>query len=244
MSPRRTLATTGRVLQQLAHDHRTLGLIFFVPCVLLILLRYVFQDNEMLFSRIAPMVLGVFPLIMMFLVTSITTLRERSLGTLDRLMAMPISKLDFILGYALAFSALAFVQACLASAVILGLLDITIAGGTLPLLIGAVLAAFLGTALGLFVSAFANSEFQAVQFMPAFILPQLLTCGLFVPHDQMAEPLQWFANVMPLTYSVDAMKQITLYSGWGSTLIRDFAVVIAIALAVLVLGSITIRRQN
>lgn len=244
MSLRRTFATSGRVLRQLGHDKRTLALIFLVPCVLLVFVRFAFQSELYVFNQIAPMVLGIFPLIIMFLVTSIATLRERTAGTLDRLMTMPIAKLDFVLGYALAFSLLGLIQASLASFVVIGLLDVPVAAGALPMLLGAVLAAFLGTAFGLFVSAFASSEFQAVQFLPAFIFPQLLTCGLFVPREHMAKGLQWFSDIMPMSYSVDAMKQITTHSTWTGTLWRDFVVVVAIALGVLVLGSITIRRQD
>lgn len=243
MSPRKVAATAIRVLQQLSHDPRTVLLILVVPMVLMTILKYTFQ-SQLAFDAVAPMILGIFPLVIMFIVTSIATLRERTIGTLDRLMAMPVSKLDFILGYAVAFALLAAAQACLASWVVLGLLGVTVAGGTLAVFISAVVAAFLGMALGLFMSAFATSEFQAVQFMPAFILPQLLVCGLFVAREQMARPLQWFADVMPMTYSVDAMKQIMAHAAWTSTLSRDLLVVGGFAVAALILGSITIRRQE
>ena len=244
MSLAKTLATARRVLNQLRHDPRTLALLFVVPVVLLAILKYIFQGETGLFDRLAPMLLGIFPMIMMFLITSIATLRERTGGTLDRLMTMPVGKLDFILGYALAFALVACLQAFITGVVMLGLLNVTVMGGALPTIIGAVMAAFLGTSLGLFTSAFARSEFQAVQFMPAFIFPQLLTCGLFVAREHMARPLQWFADVMPLTYSVDAMKQVTLNAAWTSTLSRDFIIVAGYAIAALVLGSITIRRQE
>lgn len=243
MSPRRLLGTARRVLIQLRHDRRTLGLLFVVPPVLITVLKYMLQNN-LAFDHLAPLLLGVFPMIMMFLVTSIATLRERTNGTLERLMTMPISKLDFILGYALAFAAVAFVQALVTTGVMLGLLQVTVFGGTLPTIIGAVAAGFLGTALGLFLSAFASTEFQAVQFMPAFIFPQLLTCGLFVPRDQMARLLQWLADVFPLTYSVDAMKQVAGYTGWTAAFGRDVLVVAACAVVALLLGSLTIRRQE
>jgi ABC-2 type transport system permease protein len=244
MSPSKTLATAGRVLRQLSHDHRTLGLLFVVPPVLICLLKYIFDGDTLLFEHLAPMLLGIFPLIMMFLVASIATLRERGSGTLDRLMTMPVSKLDFIFGYAAAFTLLAFIQAAVTCFVMLGLLQVSVMAGTLPVLIGAMAAAFLGTAVGLFTSAFANSEFQAIQFMPAFIFPQLLTCGLFVARDQMARPLQWFADAMPLTYSVDAMKQLTSHSSWTGTLTRDLIIVVGVGIVALILGSATIRRQE
>jgi ABC-2 type transport system permease protein len=244
MSPSRTLATARRVLTQLHHDRRTLALLFVVPPVLITLLKYVFQNQPQQFNALAPMLLGIFPMVMMFLITSIATLRERTSGTLDRLMTMPMAKLDFILGYALAFAGIALVQALITALVMLGLLDVNVLGGTLATVVGAIASGLLGMALGLFVSAFAASEFQAVQFMPAFIFPQLLTCGLFVAREQMARPLQWFADVMPLTYSVDAMKRVTIESSWTATHSRDLIVVLAFALAALVLGSITIRRQQ
>jgi len=244
MSPRKILATAARVLRQLRHDRRTIALILLVPSVLLVILKYAFQAEPQTFSRLAPMILGIFPLVIMFIVTSIATLRERTSGTLDRLMSMPISKLDFVFGYALAFALLALLQAGFVCLVTLGFLKVTVLGGTAPVLVSAVLAAFLGTSLGLFVSAFATSEFQAVQFMPALIFPQLLTCGLFVARDHMARPLQWFADIMPLTYSVDAMKQVTSQALWSGTLTRDLLVVLGFAAVALLLGSVTIRRQE
>lgn len=237
------LAMTRRVLTQLAHDKRTLALLFVVPPVLLTVLKYVFQGNDRQFNAIAPMLLGIFPMVMMFLITSIATLRERTNGTLERLMTMPVSKASFIFGHALAFSLVAALQALVTAGVMLGLLDVSVAGGTWPTIAGALLAAFLGTSLGLFASAFATSEFQAVQFMPAFLFPQLLTCGLFAPREHMAKGLQWFADIMPLTYSVDAMKQVTYHAAWTATHSRDLSVVAAFAVAALVLGAITIRRQ-
>jgi ABC-2 type transport system permease protein len=190
------------------------------------------------------MLLGIFPMVLMFLITSIATLRERQNGTLERLMTMPISKLDFLIGYAIAFSLIALVQAIITTTVLLGVLQVPILGGTAAAIVGAVFAALLGTALGLFSSAFASSEFQAVQFMPAFIFPQLLVCGLFVARAQMATFLQWFADVMPLTYSVDAMKQVTTHPNWTYTHTKDLIIVAGFTIAALILGSITIRRQE
>jgi ABC-2 type transport system permease protein len=244
MSFSKTFATSKRVLKQLGHDKRTVVLLFVVPPVLITIMKYVFEGQPATFQHIAPMLLGIFPMVMMFLITSIVTLRERTTGTLDRLMTMPISKQDFIFGYAIAFSFLGLIQASIAASVMLGVLNVTVLGGVVATIIAAVFAAFLGTSLGLFLSAFATSEFQAIQFMPAFIFPQLLVCGLFVARDQMAVPLQWFANVMPLTYSVDALKQVTAHATWTSELTKDLAIVAAFAVVALIAGSLTIRRQE
>jgi len=244
MSLRKTLATTKRVLGQLHHDRRTLGLVLLVPVLLITLLKYVFDGEPRMFNAIAPIILGIFPLLMMFLVTSIATLRERTSGTLDRLMTMPMSKTDLIFGYALAFSLLGLVQACITSFVTLGLLDVTVMGGTLLVLLTATAAAFLGTTLGLFVSAFARNEFQAVQLVMPIIMPQVLLCGLFVARDRMARPLELLSDVFPLTYSVDAMKQVASQTAWTGTLTKDLLIVFGCGVVALFLGSVTIRRQE
>lgn len=244
MSLYKTYFTANRVLRQLKHDPRTLALLFLVPSVLIIVLKYVFNNQPKTFNSIAPMLLGIFPMVMMFLITSIATLRERRSGTLARLMTMPISKLDFIVGYALAFSFVALLQAIITTIVLLGILQVPVLGGTFLTILGAVFAALLGTSLGLFFSAFATTEFQAIQFMPAFIFPQLLVCGLFVPRDQMVTVLRWFSDIMPLTYSVDAMKQVTVYSNLTFTHTKDLIIVGCFIFLALILGSITIRRQQ
>lgn len=236
------LHTSGRVLNQLWHDPRTLALLFVVPSMLLAIMRSVFEGSPSVFTMIAPMLLGIFPMVMMFLITSIVTLRERKSGTLDRLMTTPLSKFEFVFGYALAFLALAFCQAVITTFVMLGPLGVTVSGGFVATIVAAIASGFLGTSLGLFLSAFATSEFQAIQFMPAFIFPQLLTCGLFVPRALMAEPLQVFADVMPLTYSVDAMLQVTRNTTWTSDLTKDLIIVVCFGFAALILGSLTIRR--
>lgn len=244
MSPKKTVATTGRVFRQLRRDKPTLGLIFVIPAMLIIILRFAFQSRLGTFNSIAPMMQGIFPLMIMFSVASVVTLRERTVGTFDRLMSLPLSKTDLVFGYALAFSVVGLFQASFTSLILLWLLKVPVLGGTVPLVVGGVVSALLGTALGLFVSSFAASEFQAIQFMPAIVLPQFLTCGFFIPRDHMAKLLQWAADVFPLTYSVDAMKQVTVFSGWGHTLIKDLLIVVAYIVAVLVIGSLTIRRQD
>jgi ABC-2 type transport system permease protein len=244
MNPRLTLATARRVLGQLRHDHRTVALLLVVPCVLLTLLSWVYDDNPALFDRLGASLLGIFPFIVMFLVTSVATLRERTSGTLERLLTMPIGKLDLLGGYALAFGLVALAQASLAAALAIGLLGLDIAGSPWLLLLVAVFDALLGMALGLFVSAFAATEFQAVQFMPAFILPQLLLCGLLVPREQMLDVLRWISNVLPLSYAVDAMTRLTATTEVGHELVRDLVVIVGCILVALVLGAATLRRRT
>ncbi len=244
MSPKKALSTGARVLRQLRHDPRTIVLLLLVPTLLMIVMRYVFNSNTAAFNTFAPIILGVFPFTVMFIVTSITMLRERTTGTLERLMTMPIAKIDLLAGYAFAFGILAICQAALASYVTLVWLGTNITGNEGYIILIALLAGLVGMSLGLFVSAFANSEFQAVQFLPAFVFPQLLTSGLFVPRENMAELLRRFADIMPLTYVVDAMKQVTATSGWTSDLTKDVLVIIGFALMALFLSAATLKRSH
>lgn len=243
MSTAVTLATARRLLTQLRHDRRTVVMLLAVPSLLMWLLRYVF-DSAALFSRLAPALLGVFPFLIMFLITSVTTLRERTTGTLERLMTMPVGKLDLLFGYAIAFGLMAVLQVSVATGVSLLWLGLDIEGPVWTLLLIAVLDALLGMALGLFVSAFARSEFQAVQFMPLFVLPQILLCGLFAGRDQMAPVLNAFSDAMPLSYAVDALTQVTNSAEVDGTLIRNLIIVAACAVLALVLGAATLRRRT
>jgi ABC-2 type transport system permease protein len=243
MSPRITFAVARRVLTQLRRDHRTVALLLVVPCVLLTLLWWMFDGDEVIFNRFGPPLLALFPFIVMFLVTSVTTLRERSSGTLERLLSMPTGKLDFLVGYALAFGTVALAQALIAVGLTVGLLGLDVAGPVWMLAVIAVLDAVLGTALGLFVSAFAQTEFQAVQFMPAVVLPQVLLCGLFVARDALPPVLHAVSNVLPLSYAVDAMERVTLDSGVSSE-VRDLLVIAAFTVGALALGAATLRRRT
>jgi ABC-2 type transport system permease protein len=245
MNPRITLAVAARVLTQVRRDHRTAAMLLVVPCLLMSLLWWMFEDvgGGAVFDRLGPALLALFPFIIMFLVTSVTTLRERSSGTLERLLAMPMGKLDFLLGYAIAFGLVAAVQSALAVALSVGLLDLDVQGPVWLLTVVAIADAVLGSALGLFVSAFATTEFQAVQFMPAFVLPQILLCGLFVARDQLPTVLERISDVLPLSYATDAMQTLVRTSATGEVW-QDVAIVAAFAAAALTLGAATLRRRT
>lgn len=236
-----TLATARRVLLQLRGDHRTIALVIVLPCVLVGLIAWMFDGTDVL-DTFGPLAVGIFPLVLMFVVTSVATLRERTSGTLERLMTTPVRRRDVVVGYAIAFGALAVVQAL----VVVGFA--TLVGmdpGEAPALLiaVAVLAAVLGSALGLAASSVARTEFQAVQLMPATLFPQLLVCGLLMPREAMPQVLEWISRVMPLTYSVDAMSALTAGGGWAE--IRGaVGVMVAWLIGAMVLGTLTLRRRT
>jgi ABC-2 type transport system permease protein len=243
MNPRITLAVATRVLTQVRRDHRTAAMLLVLPCLLMTLLWWMFEESGPVFDRLGPGLLALFPFIIMFLVTSVTTLRERSSGTLERLLAMPMGKLDFLVGYAIAFGVVAAVQSGLAVALSVGLLDLDVQGPVWLLTVVAIADAVLGSALGLLVSAFATTEFQAVQFMPAFVVPQILLCGLFVARDLLPTVLERISDVLPLSYATDAMQTLTSTSATGEVW-QDVLVVTLFAVASLGLGAATLRRRT
>jgi ABC-2 type transport system permease protein len=240
MNLRRTLLTAGRILRQLRHDPRTVGMLLAVPSALVGLLAWSLVNRPGAFDAIGPRLLGIFPLTVMFLVTSVTTLRERSGGTLERLLTLPLRKVEFIVGYALAFGLVALLQSILVSS--LSYTWYGLAHQGIPWRISAVAlcAGLLGTALGLALSALATSEFQAAQFMPAVILPQLLLCGLVVPVDQLPGTLRVVANVLPMTAAVRAITP----AEHGTYYLEQFSIMVGYIVAALVVGSTTLRRRS
>jgi ABC-2 type transport system permease protein len=243
VNPGIALATADRVLHQLRRDRRTLALVLVVPPALLALFKYVFDAQPQTFERIGAPLVGLFPFILMFLVTSIAMLRERTGGTLERLMSLPLAKLDLLLGYGLAFAAVAAVQATLTSAVGFWLLGLDTEGAVWAVVLIAVANAVLGMSLGLFLSSFATSEFQAVQFMPAVVFPQLLLCGLLVPREAMPALLEGISWFLPLTYAYDALARVTA-GDFDGRFWLDVGVVLGAIVLALALGATTLRRRT
>ena len=250
MNPRILAATAARVLTQLRRDHRSIAMILVVPAALLAIVYWLFENEALppgaprTFDRVGLIMLAIFPFVVMFLITSITMLRERTSGTLERLMTTPIHQADLLFGYGIAFSLMAALQSGVATGVAYWVFDLDIDGNAGLVVAVAVLNAVLGVALGLFCSAFARTEFQAVQFMPVVVVPQILLCGLFVARDRMNEVFQAVSDWMPLTYSVDALQEIAANADPTGQMWRDFATMGAIVLGLLVLASFTLPRKS
>lgn len=238
-----TLATAARVLRQLRHDPRSIALMLIAPSLLVGLFAWLFADQDGVFNRFGGPILALFPFIVMFLITSITTLRERRSGTLERLMTTPIHKADFILGYALAFGLMAALQAVITVSFAVWVCGLEVDGEIWQLGLVAVVDALLGTALGLLASAFAHTEFQAVQFMPVLVFPQIILGGLFMPRDQMPDVLLAISDWLPLSYAIDTINAVTAGdSGWDVW--RPLLIVMAFMIGCLVLASLTLRRRT
>ncbi|SDS76728.1 ABC transporter permease [Microbacterium paraoxydans] len=243
MNGRRLFATAGRVLTQLRHDPRSIALMLIAPSLLVGLFAWLFSEQDGVFDQFGGAILALFPFIVMFLITSITTLRERRSGTLERLMTTPLEKADFILGYALAFGLMAVLQAVITVSFAVGVCGLDVDGPLWQLGLVAVVDALLGTALGLLASAFAQTEFQAVQFMPLLVFPQIILGGLFMPRDQMPDVLYAISDWLPLSYAIDTINAVTAGDeGWD--VFGPLLVVMAFAVGALVLAALTLRRRT
>jgi len=236
-------ATMRRILQQLRADPRTIALIVVVPALLLTLLYFVY-DGGPVFDGIALSMLGILPMLVMFLITSVAMLRERTTGTLERLFTTPVHRPDLLAGYAVAFSLAALVQALVLIAVSVWGLDVSTTGPIAWVLLIAACAAAVGVATGLLASAFARTEFQAVQFMPLFIGPQVFLCGLFTPHESMPQVLQWLSDALPMTYAVRALQAVGEQADPVGDVLRNVLVLAAFALGALALAAASMPRRT
>lgn len=243
MSVSMLASTTVRILRQLRHDRRSLALMLLMPLLLLTIV-YFMWEGQPAFDRIALIMLGVFPFVIMFLITAIAVLRERTSGTLERLFTTPVGRLDLLFAYGIAFGLAALAQSTISVAYAHWVLGMETAGNIGLIVLIAFANAVLGVALGLLCSAFAQTEFQAAQFMPLVVTPQLLLCGLFVPRNQMAGWLEGVSNMLPMTWSVKALTEVGTHTNPTSTMWSSLGVVVAVVVAALMLGALTLRRRT
>ena len=236
-----TLTIAGRVILQLLRDRRTMVLLVLVPLVIASIVGVSIPERQML-DYIAPAVLAVLILFFGFILTGISFLRERSQGTLERLMASPVSKLDVVGGYLLGFLLFAVLQTLILFFYLIYVLDVSFAGALWQIIVFEIIIGILAVCLGIFTSVFARNEFQMVQFIPLIILPQIFLCGLLWPVAQMPDYLQWIAKFLPLTYGVDGIRALMLNGQGLLDIGKEIGVLAGYAAGLMVLASLTLRR--
>jgi ABC-2 type transport system permease protein len=236
-----TLVIASRIINQLIRDRRTLILIVVVPLLIASLVGVSIPDKRIL-DYIAPAILAVLILFFGFLLTGISFLRERSQGTLERLMASPVSRLDVVGGYLLGFLLFATVQTMVLFFYLIYVLNVSYYGDLWQIILFEILIGIGAVCMGTFFSVLAKNEFQMVQFIPMIIVPQIFLCGLLWPVSQMPEYLQWLANVLPLTYGVDGIRALMLEGQNLLDIGKEVGILAAYAVGLLILAAVTIRR--
>ncbi|HEX78922.1 MAG TPA: ABC transporter permease [Dehalococcoidia bacterium] len=236
-----TFTIAGRLMNQLIRDRRTLGLIIIVPLVVMSLIGLSFPDEGIL-DYIAPAMLAALALFFSFLLTGISFLRERSQGTMERLMASPVSRLDVVFGYLFGFFFFALAQTLIIVLFTIYVFDINFMGEIWQILVFQILVITGSVTLGIFTSTFARNEFQMVQFIPLIILPQMFLSGVLWPVEQMPDYLQWMSAAMPLTYAIDGLRDIMLYGKGLLDVGFELAVLAGFTVVTSVLAALTLRR--
>jgi len=234
-----TIAT--RIIHQLIRDRRTMALIIAVPVVVMTLIGLSFPESRVL-DYIAPALLATLALFFSFLLTGISFLRERSQGTMERLMASPVSRLDIVVGYLFGFFMFALTQTLIILLFTIYVLDVHYYGDLWQIFVFQIVIITGAVNLGIFISTFARNEFQMVQFIPLILFPQVFLCGVIWPVEQMPDYLQWLSKILPLTYAVDGLRDIMLA---GKSLLDagfELSVLIGFAVVISIVAAITLRR--
>jgi ABC-2 type transport system permease protein len=237
-----TFTVASRVMLQIARDRRTIGLIIVAPLVIATIAGFSIS-NKMMLDNAAPGILAALILFFGFIITGISFLRERTLGTLERLLVSPLSRMDIVAGYLLGLLLFALIQTLIMFFYMVYALDINYRGDLWQILIFQVLIGINAVSMGTFFSAFARNEFQMIQFIPLIIVPQIFLSGLFIPIAQLPVVLEWIAKFLPLTYGVEGIKAL-MQQGQGLVNIgSDIGILAAFAVGFLLLASLTLRKS-
>jgi ABC-2 type transport system permease protein len=238
-----TFTIASRVMIQIARDRRTIALVLIVPLVIAAISGVAITDKRVL-DNAAPAVLAALILFFGFIITGISFLRERTQGTLERLLVAPISRMDIVAGYLLGLLLFALIQTLIMFFYMVYVLNINYHGDLWQILIFQVLMGINAVCLGTFFSAFARNEFQMIQFIPLLIVPQIFLCGLFIPVSQMPDYLQWIGKFLPLTYGVEGIKALMLQGKSLLDIGKDIGVLAAYAAVLLILASLTLKQKS
>lgn len=237
---RGAVPVTRRLLLGLRGDRRTLGLVVVVPAFIIWLFSEVFTATE----PVAPILLGVFVFFLTYMLTAVGFLRERTAGTLDRVLVAPVSRSGLVVGYVVGFGVLATVQSVVLLGAAVYFLDVSFEHGVGLFFLVELLGALTALGLGILLSLFAENEFQAIQFIPVVISPQVILGGTFLPVEQLPWYLEYTARAMPVTYLIEAMQYVVLGAGTAEEFRVALAALLAFGFAAVGIAGVVVRRAT
>ena len=242
MSPGRTLAIAERIIRQIVKDRRSAALIIVAPLIVMSLVGFSLIDQKPILNRVAPGLLGTFVMFFTFLLTGVSFLRERAQGTLERLITTTVARGDILVGYLLGFLLFATIQAAVILTFTIVALQIEYQGNIIEIVAVLLLLVVVAVNLGIFVSTFANNEFQVVQFIPIVLLPQIFLSGVIIPTDQMPSVMEAISVVLPLTYAVEGLREIMVMDQSLADVWADLVILAGFGLGLLIAALATLRR--
>ncbi|MCL0030501.1 ABC transporter permease [Dehalococcoidia bacterium] len=237
----RLQAITWRIIRQLTRDHRSIALIFIAPLIVMSLIGFSFQNQPIVLNRTAPAIIATMSLVFIFMLTGVSFLRERSEGTLDRLLVTETNRVDVIVGYMFGFLVFALIQSTLILLFTVYVVGIDHSGTLWEAFVILIILTITSVNLGIFTSMFAKNEFQVVQFIPLFISPQVFLSGIFLPVEQLPQYFQPLSKIFPLTYANRALQDIML-GGSIRDVQYEVGILLLFALVLLILAMVSVRR--
>jgi len=240
----RVLAIARRVILQIRYDRRTLALLFLVPLVVMTLVNLSMPEMPGLLDYLAPALLAALALFFVFILTSVSFLRERLQGTLERLQASPVTRGDIVLGYWLGLLLFAAIQSLIILLYTIWVFRVHYRGSLAEVFLFQMLITAGGLNMGILASTYARNEFQVVQFIPLLLLPQFFLGGLLWPVEQMPGYLQALARILPLTYAIKGLRAIMLDGKGLLDTLPQLAFLGVFAAVMLFLAALTLRRAS
>ena len=201
------------------------------------------DENTSFFTSMIPVLIGFVVFFFVFLISGMALLKERTSGTLERLLATPVKRSEIVYGYMLSYGLIAILQTAVVVLAAIWLLDVEVVGNLFHVIIVNVVLALVALAFGILLSTLAKSEFQMMQFIPLVIMPQLFFSGI-IPLSSMGDWAQTVGKFLPLTYSGDAMSQIILYGRGIGDILPNIGVLLIFLVILTILNIVGLRRYR
>jgi ABC-2 type transport system permease protein len=238
----RKIAIASRISREIRRDRRSVALIIGAPIIVMSLIGFSFQDQKPVLNQAAPALIATMAMFFVFVLTGISFLRERSQGTLERLLSTAVTRSDLLVGYLAGFLVFALVQSIIILIYTLFVVGVDYSGQLWDIIVILLIVTITSVSMGIFVSTFARNEFQVVQFIPLLIAPQIFLSGVILPTSQLPGYFQGLSGALPLTYANRALRDIMIRGSSLTDVSTEILVLGAFAVGMLIAAASTVRK--